>query len=68
MPENLADILRKQRAECLISQAEIIRDFPACQQRMKEAQTYVREAMLQCTLGCITDEEKYGVFPLPSCR
>lgn len=71
MPENLAGFLRQMRIDALICQAETVRDWPSNADRIAEAMTHIREAMLQCTIGRITQEEKYHIisilhFAMPS--
>ena len=64
MPNRLSATLREMRATSLVRQAETIRDYPAGPERIVEAETYIREAMLQCILGNITQEDKYRVFSI----
>ncbi len=66
VPESLAAILRTQRAEALISQAKLIRDYPESPERTREAERHVREALVQRALGNVTAQEEYRIFSLLS--
>ena len=66
MAEHLSHILRKQRSDALLRQAETIRDYGDCEQHTREAETHVREAMLQRALGNLTDAEQYRIFSILS--
>lgn len=64
MNECLASMLRRMRAESLISEAETIHAHPVGDERTTEAETLVREAMLQRTLGRLRQEEESRIFSL----
>ena len=66
MAEHLSHLLRKQRSDALLRQAEAIRDYPDCEERIQEAETHVREAMLQRALGNLSDAERYRIFSILS--
>lgn len=66
MAETLPAILRRQRIESLIAQAETIRDYPDGQERIDEAETHKRQARLERTLGNITSHEEHRIFSILS--
>lgn len=69
----LRDALRARRVQARIADAEFIRDYPDSPERREEAERHVRDAMYECTLGHITDDERarilhilaFAVPPLP---
>ena len=72
--ESLRGLLHQRHLQARIDSAELIRDFPDGPERTAEAERFVREAMLESTLGTITDEERatileilsFAVPPLPT--
>ena len=76
-PENdsLRALLHERHVQARVDAAELIRDFSDCAERTVEAERFVREAMLEFTLGRISDDERirildilaFAVPPLPAC-
>ena len=72
--ESLRGLLHERHVQARVGSAELIRDFPDCPDRTTEADRFVRETMLEFTLGTITDEERvrileilsFAVPPLPT--
>lgn len=64
--EYLSLSLKQRRRESLIADAEFIRDWPVAVERINEAQKLIREAMLQCTLGHITQGDEYRIYSILS--
>jgi hypothetical protein len=73
--DSLREILRARSAHAQIADAELIRDYHVGPERLAEAERFGREAMLEFTLGRITDDERARIFdilafavpPLPAC-
>ena len=66
MPESLACLLRRRREQHLIADAEVVRDHPDSAQRLDFGRRLVRESMLQCVLGNISQETENRVFTILS--
>jgi hypothetical protein len=66
MPESLAILLRRRREQHLIADAEFVRDHAEAADRLEYARSLVREAMLQCVLGNISQETESRVFTVLS--
>ena len=64
MSESLATLLRRRREEHLIADAEAVRDHPDAVERLEYARRIVREAMLQCVLGNISQTTETRVFTI----
>jgi hypothetical protein len=64
MMDSLALILRCRREQHLIADAEIVRGHPDATERLDYARRLVREAMLQCVLGNISQETESRVFTI----
>jgi hypothetical protein len=72
--DSLGGLLHERHVQARISTAELIRDYSDCPERTAEAERFVREAMLEFTLGRITDDERtkildilaFAVPPLPA--
>ena len=62
--ESLRGLLHQRHAQARVDAAELIRDFPDCPERTAEAERFVREAMLEFTLGTITDEERRKILEI----
>lgn len=61
---SLRSRLRERRVLGLLADAEFIRDHPDSPERTAEAERFVRETMLQFTMGAITDEERARIHEL----
>jgi hypothetical protein len=66
MPDKLGRILRQMRADCMIREAETIRDWPEGQERFEFALSHLREARLQNLLGNVTEREQYRIYSILS--
>lgn len=64
MEEQLGSILRDMRADALVREAQAIRDYPECRERIDAAEKHVREARLQRILGNLSAEEEHRIFSL----
>ncbi len=62
----LRSLLRDRHAQHFLADAELIRDYPDGPDRTAEAERHVRQAMLDFTLGAITDEERGKIFDILS--
>jgi hypothetical protein len=62
MSESLSERLRCLRVETLVREAEIIRDHPAGNERLKEANSLIYTVMYQRTLGQLTYAEKEQIL------
>lgn len=70
----LRRLLEERRVQTRVADAEFIRGFPDCPERMAEAERYIRETMISFTLGAIKHEERtrileilsFAVPPLPA--
>ncbi len=66
MSASLAKVLHGHRVDALISEAQLIRDWPESPERIEEATMLIREAMLRCTTGHISHAEESRVFSILS--
>lgn len=56
--------LRDRRVVAHIADAEFIRDYPDCPERIEEAERHVRNAMFEFTVGRITDNERKAILQI----
>ena len=54
------------RVDCMVAEAELIRDWPEGEDRTEYAMRHLREARLQNVLGNLTQHEQYRVFSILS--
>jgi hypothetical protein len=66
MPESLAILLRHRREEHLVADAQFVRDHPDSTERLDYARRIIRDAMLQCVLGSISQEAETRVLTVLS--
>jgi hypothetical protein len=66
MTSKLGSILRQMRADCLIREAETIRDWPNGEERTEYAARHLREARLHNVLGSLTEREQYRIYSILS--
>ena len=58
----LRSLLRDRHVQHFLADAEFIRDYLDGPDRTAEAERHVRQAMLEFTVGTITDEERGKIF------
>ena len=62
MAESLSQVLRSQRLQAFLTEAETIRVWPVSPERTSAATMLIREAMYGCAIGRITHEEESRIF------
>lgn len=64
MGSSLDQILRERRHQALIADAEFLRSYPACDERVEHARRLLRQVMLDSALGRVTSGERAQVFEI----
>ncbi len=64
--DSLANALHRHQVEALIAEADLIRDWPEGSDRTDQAIVLIREAMVRCATGRITQADESRVFSILS--
>ena len=65
----LLDLLRRNEAQTFIRNAQIVRGYPACEQKVQAAREQIHRAMYRSALGYITLDERDCILSIlaPCC-
>lgn len=64
MSETLAEVMHRQQFESLVRQAETIRAYPPCEERLREARRLIYGVMFDHALSRWSDAERRQVLDL----
>jgi hypothetical protein len=64
MTNALDQIFRERRLHALLADAEFLRDYPACDERIEQARLFLRQVMLDSAFGSVTAAERTKLFEI----